>query len=175
MISVREIQSGDIEFISQYWLNAADAFLIGMGVDLAKMPSQEQWHHLLSTQLSQSYPEKQSYCTIWELDGHAVGHCNVNKIVFGDHGYMHLHLWQADARQRGIGTSLVKMSLPYFFENLQLKKVYCEPFALNPAPNKTLEKVGFQFIKSMVTIPGFLNFKQEVNVWELKKEQYLIS
>ena len=71
-----------------------------------------------------------------------------------------------------MGTQLVKMTLPYFFKNLQLKKLYCEAYALNLAPNKTLEKIGFTFIKKYTTTPGFLNFEQEVNKWELSYEQF---
>jgi hypothetical protein len=35
-LSVREIQPGDIDALADYWLNAEDAFLEGMGVDLKK-------------------------------------------------------------------------------------------------------------------------------------------
>jgi RimJ/RimL family protein N-acetyltransferase len=172
ILSVREIQKTDIEPITQYWLNADPAFLTGMGVDLAKMPSKEEWIKMLSAQLMQTYTEKKSYCTIWLVDKEPIGHCNVNKIKFGEEAYMHLHLWNTEFRKKGMGTELVKMSLPYFFENLELKKIYCEPYALNPAPNRTLEKAGFSFIKEYITIPGFLNFEQPVKCWQLTFEQY---
>ena len=173
MFAVREIQASDIELITNYWLGADDAFLTSMGVALDKMPSREQWHQMLASQLSQSYREKQSYCTIWEINGQAVGHCNVNKIKFGEEAYMHLHLWQPHTRQKGVGTTFVKMSLPYFFANLELEKVYSEPYSLNPGPNKTLGKVEFQLLRSVVTTPGWLNFEQEVNVWELSRDRFL--
>ena len=172
MFSVREIQAPDIEPITNYWLNSDDAFLTSMGVDLKKMPSREQWHQMLASQLTQAYTEKQSYCTIWEINGQAVGHCNINKIKFGEEAYLHLHLWQPNDRQKGVGTTFVKMSLPYFFTNLQLKRLYSEPYSLNPGPNKTLEKVGFQLLQTMVTTPGWLNFEQEVNLWALNLEEF---
>jgi RimJ/RimL family protein N-acetyltransferase len=171
-LSVREIQQTDIESITQYWLKADTAFLTGMGVDLSKMPSKEEWITMLTEQLTHSYPEKKSYCTIWQVDNEPIGHCNVNKIKFGEEAYMHLHVWNNEFRKKGMGAELVKMSLPYFFENLQLKKIYSEPYVLNPAPNKTLEKAGFRFIKEYITIPGFLNFEQPVNLWELTYEQF---
>ena len=174
LLSVRELQQSNIPLIINYWLTANDAFLIGMGVDLAKIPSREEWVTMLSTQLSQSYEEKKSYCIIWLVDDKPVGHCNVNNILFGEEAYMHLHLWQSDKRQKGIGAALVKMSLPYFFNNLQLKKIYCEPYALNPAPNKTLEKVGFTFIKEHLSIPGSFSFEQPAKLWELTYDQYKI-
>jgi RimJ/RimL family protein N-acetyltransferase len=167
LLSVREMQAADIEHIVQYWLSADPAFLQGMGVDLSKMPTQTQWIEMLTQQLSQSYQEKQSYCIVWERDGQPTGHSNVNKIVYGESAYMHLHLWNSAIRQKGMGTEFVKMALPWFFEKLHLKILYCEPYALNPAPNKTLEKIGFNFVQKYRTTPGFLNFEQEVNRWEL--------
>lgn len=171
-LSVRELQAGDIDAIAQYWLGADPAFLQSLGVDLEKMPAKAQWTNLLAQQLSQSYREKQSYCLIWQVDGRAVGHSNVNKITFGEGAYMHLHLWEAGVRKQGIGTALVKMTLPFFFNNLQLKKLYCEPYALNPAPNRTLEKIGFEFVKEYVTTPGWINFEQPVRLWELSYERF---
>lgn len=65
------------------------------------------------------------------------------------------------------------MTLPYFFNKLQLKRLYCEPYALNPAPNKTLEKVGFTFVKEHLTIPGSLNFEQPAKLWELTYNDFI--
>lgn len=172
-LSAREIEENDIDSIVQYWLNADELFLEGMGVDTAKMPQKEEWKKMLSEQLSQSYEEKKSYCTIWQIDDRAVGHSNINKIKFGEEAYMHLHLWDPDVRQKGTGTEFVKLSLPFFFRNYDLKKLYCEPYALNKAPNRTLAKVGFEFVKEHRTIPGFLNFEQQVNLWELTYERFL--
>ncbi|MGP8214462.1 MAG: GNAT family N-acetyltransferase [Bacteroidia bacterium] len=172
ILSVREIQEQDIIPITEYWLGSDPTFLHGMGVEVNKMPGKEEWNKILSEQLRQPYNKKQSYCIIWQVGNKAIGHSNTNKIIFGEEAYMHLHIWNAGKRKKGIGSSLVRMTLPYFFENLKLKKLYCEPSALNPAPNKTLEKVGFTFIKEYTTTPGWLNFEQEVNRWELRYEQY---
>lgn len=171
-LSVRELQESDIVLITQYWLGADPAFLQGMGADLSKMPSEEGWRKMLMEQLAQSIEEKKSYCIIWLIDGVAVGHSNANKIIFGEEAYMHLHLWKPLARQKGYGTALVRKTLPYFFHNLQLKKLFCEPYALNDAPNRTLEKVGFTFIKEYRVTPGWINFEQDVKRWELSREKF---
>lgn len=170
--SVRPLQSSDLDPLIDYWLNAEPAFLQGMGVDLDKMPARQQWVDMLSKQLTQSYEEKQSYCLIWEVDGQSVGHSNVSKIEFGSNAYMHLHLWRPVLRQQGLGAALVRLTLPYYFENLHLKTLFCEPYAHNPAPNKTLEKLGFTLLKTYVGTPGWLNFEQEVNLWEMTRQQF---
>ena len=171
-LSVRPLQASDLDRLIQYWTTAEPAFLQGMGVDLSKMPSREQWRDMLSHQLTQTFEEKQSYAIIWQVDGQPVGHSNVSKIEFGVQAYMHLHLWQSGLRQHGLGAELVRLTLPYYFENLQLQTLFCEPYAHNPAPNKTLEKVGFEFVKAYTGIPGWLNFEQEVNLWELTRERF---
>jgi RimJ/RimL family protein N-acetyltransferase len=107
------------------------------------------------------------------MDGLPIGHSNINKIVFGEEAFMHLHLWRPDIRQQGMGRNLVMQTLPFFFENYQLKTLYCEPYALNLAPNKTLEKIGFIFVKQYVTTPGWLNFEQPVNLWEMSRARYI--
>ena len=171
-LSAREIKSEDIATLIQYWIEADPAFLTGMGVDLAKMPKKEEFEKMLADQLELPYTEKKSYCIIWLVDDKPVGHSNINKIVFGKEAYMHLHLWNAPERKKGIGTALVQLTLPFFFENIKLQKLYCEPYALNPAPNKTMQKAGFQFVKKYITTPGWLNFEQEVNLWEMSYEDF---
>ena len=171
-LTVRELTEADIPPLTEYWLTASDEFLTGMGVDLSKMPAREQWHTMLNQQLQQAYTEKQSYGIIWLLDGIPIGHSNVNKIVFGEEAYMHLHIWDAVVRKMGFGTAFIKLTIPYFFKNLELKRLYCEPYALNPAPNRTLEKAGFQFLREYITIPGWLNFEQPVKLWVMSLENF---
>lgn len=172
-LEVRELEFKDIELLADYWLLSDPNYLEGMGVDLSKLPLREDLVTALRSQLDYSVEKKLSYALIWELNGKQIGHTNVNQIVFGKQAYMHLHLWNSAKRQKGLGVLLVRKSLPYFFENLNLKTLYCEPYSLNPAPNKILQKMGFEFVKTHVTIPGTLNFEQEVNLWKLTRENYL--
>lgn len=171
-IFVRELESKDIPLIANYWFTAEPDFLESMGADKYKLPDPANFTKMLSAQLNFPNEKKSAYALIWELDGKAVGHSNVNQIVFGKQATMHLHLWNNDNRKRGIGTTLVKKSLPFYFDNLNLEVLFCEPYALNPAPNNVLKKVGFEFVKKYTTIPGSINFEQEVNRWKLSKRQF---
>jgi RimJ/RimL family protein N-acetyltransferase len=166
-LSVREIEEADFDLVADYWLHSDAEFMKGMGVDISKIPRREEWHEMLGQQVKQSYTEKQSYCLVWLLDDIPVGHSNINKIVFGDLAYMHLHLWNSKHRRSGYGTRFVKLCLPLFFRNMQLKTIFSEPAAFNSGPNKTLEKAGFQFIKKYTCTPGWINTEQEVNLWKI--------
>jgi len=171
-LSVREIEEKDIGAIADYWLGADARYLQNMGADINKLPPRQEWTAMLGEQISSPMEEKQAYCIIWEADGQAVGHSNINKITFGQEAYMHLHLWGAGQRKQGMGSQLVHLTLPYFFENFKLQKLCCEIYVLNIAPNKALERAGFEFISNYTTIPGWINFEQQVSLWELSYEKF---
>jgi RimJ/RimL family protein N-acetyltransferase len=166
-LAVRELTVADIIPLLNYWYTATPEYLMSMGADINLLPKRKDFEASLKKQLETDYPYKQAYAIIWLMDGNAVGHCNVNKIDFGNEAHMHLHMWNPHSRKKGMGAELVKMSLPFFFKNLQLIKLICEPYSKNIAPNKTLAKAGFTFIKNYVTTPGALNFEQEVSRWEV--------
>lgn len=171
---VREIRLEEISLIADYWEQASSEHLLGMGADPTKMPPRDHFLTMLSGQLALPYDQKAALALIWLLEGQPVGHCNVNQIEFGEQASMHLHLWKPISRHRGLGTELVRKSIPIFFEKLNLKHLLCEPYALNPAPNKTLPKVGFTFVKRYTTIPGSINFEQEVNQWKLEQGEGIV-
>ncbi len=170
--NVREIEPKDIPHIADYWTLSDSDHMVGMGVDLDKLPTREGLTEMLIQQIASPYKNKESYALIWEIAGKAVGHCNINQIEYGKQAHMHLHLWSARTRKKGAGSALVKQSIPFFFKNFELETLYCEPYALNPAPNKTLPKIGFEFVKTLRTIPGASCFEQDVNQWILTKEEF---
>lgn len=170
-ISVRESTASDIEHIVDYFVNADALFLKGMGADKALLPERAHWIQKLQVEFSKPYEEKNYLYFIWMLDGKAIGHSNVNNIKFGESATMHLHLWERVKRKSGLGFQFIQLTIPHYFEKLQLKKIICEPYAENTAPNKTLKKLGFEFVRAYETIPGPISFQQVVNRYELKKEE----
>lgn len=171
-LAIRPLELNDISSITRYWTDSPPSFLQEMGVDLSKLPTYEQMNTMLQGQLALPIEQRRSNCVIWEHNGHAIGHSNTNPTTFGENAFMHLHLWQPANRVKGMGLTFVKLTLPWFFEQLQLKTLYSEPYALNPAPNKTLEKAGFELQKEYVTIPGSINFEQRVKRWVMTREKY---
>ena len=169
---VRDMMMSDAEFIANYWLNSDSDFLVSMGVDLEKLPPREGLISMLKQQVNTVDPEKASLAQILVIDGVPSGHCNVNEIEFGVEAKVHLHIWNAKDRKSGIGTEMVKKSIPVFFERLKIKTLSCEPAANNPAPNRTLLKLGVEFVKKHVVVPGSLCFKQEANLYRLTKDSF---
>lgn len=172
IMEIRLLTKNDIDFIADYWLKSDKEFLINMGVDLSKLPTREGLTKMLQTQIQLPDSEKSSLALILYVDNKPLGHCNVNNIVYGQEASMHLHLWNKSDRRKGLGTQMVIASLPVFFDRLQLKTIWSEPYSKNPSPNRTLKNIGFELVKRYVTIPGSLNFEQEVNQWKMTKEKF---
>ncbi len=152
-----------------YFLHADEPYLRGMGVDANKLPDRATWLDRLLPDLTRPDSQKQTFYLGWDYDGTRVGHCNMNPLIYGDHAYVHLHLWDPSLRRAGLGTELFRRSVQIFFQRLALQRLYCQPYAHNPAPNRILIKVGFRFIKSYRTVPGLINFEQEVNQYVMER------
>lgn len=166
ILNVRELKQTDIPLLLDYWFNSGEEYLKSMGVDITKLPTPDDFAAGLNAQLSLPYPAKKAYALIWECNGMPIGHTNLNPVEYGNEAYMHLHIWQPGSRYSGMGTQLVERSLPLYFKNMKLKKLYCQPYALNPAPHRVLQKAGFSFVKEYTTTPGYIAFEQPVILWQ---------
>lgn len=171
-ISVREFKETDIPLIVDYFINANKEFLKGMGADKSKLPSRDLWIQKLRSDYQQPHSQKEFYYIIWLMNDQPIGHSNINQIQFGKLATMHLHLWKPTLRKSGLGMEYLQQTIPYFFKNFKLQKLICEPYAKNPAPNRVLHKMGFNFIKAYETTPGWINFKQIVNRYEMSRSTY---
>lgn len=171
-ISVREIQKDELHFIVDYFSNADTSYLLAMGADKRKMLDRKEWMLKLANDFDKPIAEKEFYYLLWLVDDKPVGHSNINKIIFGQSAYMHLHMWVGNKRQKGLGSQFVEKCVAIYFITFQLQKLICEPYAENPAPHKVIEKMGFEFIKTYETIPGWISFKQFVNRYELSRASF---
>ncbi|NEO14915.1 MULTISPECIES: GNAT family protein [unclassified Moorena] len=171
--SIREFEASDIDLMIHYFLNADHEFLRGMGVEPSKLPNSDKWRQILLEDFERPVEHSRLYYLIWEIDDTPVGHSNLNKIIYAQEAFMHLHLWQPEKRRSGNGTYFINESIYCYFTKFHLQNLFCEPYALNPAPNKTLPKAGFELVKTYETTPGLINFNQTVNRWILTKEKWL--
>jgi len=162
--------AADYEGVLDYFLGADEHFLRGMGVDPKRLPQRAAWLERLLPDLERPDEQKQTFYLGWDCDGCRVGHCNVNPLVYGDHAYVHLHLWDPQARKAGLGTELLRRSVEVFLRRFALRRLYCEPYAENPAPNRVVAKAGFRFVKRYRTTPGLINSEQEVNRYVMEHD-----
>jgi RimJ/RimL family protein N-acetyltransferase len=161
----------EYEQMVDYFTQSTDEFLRGMGIDPAKLPAREDWLEEVWEDHHRPGREKDRFYLAWIYEDELVGHSSINKIQWGEEGSIHLHLWKPELRRIGIGSEFFRRSISHFFKVLRLKKIYCEPYAENPGPNKVLSGLGFTLVKTWKTIPGKTCFEQNVNRWELSGTQ----
>jgi len=170
--SVREMKESDIKYIVDYFVDADPGYLKSMGADKDKLPNRTEWIAKLKGELNKPIKEKEFYYIIWQIEGEPFGHSNINNIEYGKNATMHLHIWKSEKRRSGNGLGFLKKTIPFYFENFEIEKLICEPYALNHAPTKVLEKVGFEFIKEYDTTPGRISFFQPVKRYEMSRERF---
>ncbi len=152
-----------------YFHNAPDPYLRSLGVDRASLPTPAAWRSTYTADWALPMQERKGLALLWQLDGRAVGFSSSDRIVFGVEAYMHLHLLEADNRQKGLGSEFVKKSAEYYFRVLQLERLLCEPNAFNIAPNRTLQRAGFRYVLTHETQPGPINFFQATTRWVMDR------
>ena len=152
-----------------YFLRADESFLVGMGVDRARLPTSEAWLHAVLEDHERPDENKDRLYVAWLYEGVQVGHSSVDRITVGEEAFFHLHLWRSDLRQAGLGIAFCRKSIALYFERLRLTRLWCEPYAENPAPNRTALKLGFEFVRRYRTVPGPISFEQDVNLYRLDR------
>jgi len=163
------MQLSDTDVIIDYFHSASPEFLNTLGIDPSRLPERARWKAIFERLFALPIEERNFFAIVWELDGKLAGWSSADKIVFGQEAYMHLHILEPERRQSGNGTFFVKESAKIYFDTLRIARLFCEPYALNVAPNRTLQAAGFKYVKTHETVPGPLNFHQPVTRWMLER------
>lgn len=165
---VREMALDEVDLVIDYFHGSTPEHLETLGVAPTRLPTRKEWRALYVAEYGKAAQERSTLLVIWELDGVAVGFSSANKIIYGDQAHMHLHIVDPQHRRSGIGSACVRETAEVYFNALALRLLFCEPNAFNVAPNRTLQSVGFRYVKTYKTVPGPLNYHQSVTRWVLE-------
>jgi len=169
---VREMTIDEIDIRIDYFLSSSTEHLELMGVERTNLPSKENWLKTFQENIEVPIRERTRVDLIWMLNGSPIGMSSLDNIQYAQEAYMHLHIFDASKRLSGLGSNAVTLSTSFYFNELQLKHIYCQPNAFNTAPNRTLQKAGFKFVKTYMTIPGPMNNHQAVTLWKIDNPAY---
>ena len=152
-----------------YFHGATPEHLEMLGVDPTRLPAPAAWRERYQREFDLPIERRSTFIVIWLDEGRPFGFSTTDKIVFGERANMHLHVVAPERRNRGAGAECVRQSVEIYFETLRLKRLFCEPNAFNVAPNRTLQKAGFKYLKTHMTVPGPLNYHQAVTRWVIER------
>lgn len=168
-LTVRPMTLEETGLIVDYFHDATPEHLDMMGVDPTRLPPRETMRQAYARDFARPIPERAGFLVIWLDADRPVGFSTTNKIIYGEQANMHLHVIDSARRNSGIGAACVRRSVEIYFDTLQLKRLFCEPNAFNTAPNRTLQKAGFKYLKTYMTVPGAINFRQPVTRWVIER------
>jgi len=168
-LTVREMATSEFDIVVDYFLGATSEYLETLGVDPSRLPSREGWRERFERESARPIEQRGWMIVAWLLDGQPVGFSSSDKITYGEQAHMHLHVTDAERRNQGVGAECVRRSADIYFERLKLKRLFCEPNAFNVAPNRALQKAGFKYLKTHMTVPGPLNYHQAVTRWMMER------
>ena len=166
-LDVRQMTLAETGLIIDYFHRAEPEYLDGLGVDPTRLPPRAVWQARYREEFDRPFEERSSFLVIWALGRTPIGFSTADKITFGERANMHLHLVEPGRRRQGLGAECVRRSVVIYFEALRLTRLFCEPYAFNVAPNRTLQRAGFTYLKTYMTVPGPLNYRQAVNRWSI--------
>jgi RimJ/RimL family protein N-acetyltransferase len=168
-LTVREMVSSEVDVVIEYFQNSTPEHLELLGVDPTRLPPLESWRERMRHECTLPIDQRARLLVVWLSGDRPVGFSIADKIAFGEQANMHLHVTDAERRHQGIGLECVRRSIDIYFDRLKLKRLFCEPNAFNVAPNRTLQKAGFKYLKTHMTVPGPFNFHQAVTRWVMER------
>jgi RimJ/RimL family protein N-acetyltransferase len=168
-LTVREMMVEEVSLIIDYFHHSTAEYLETLGVDPTRLPSPGAWRDRYVLEDKLPIDQRTALAVIWLSDDRPIGFSTSDKIVYGERANMHLHIVDPENRRCGVGVEGVRRSGEIYFERLKLRSLFCEPNAFNVAPNRTLQKAGFKYVKTHMTVPGLLNYHQPVTRWAMER------
>jgi RimJ/RimL family protein N-acetyltransferase len=168
-LTVREMMDSEIDLIIGYFQRSTPEHLEILGVDPTRLPALESWRERLRRECTLPIEQRSVVLVIWLLDDQPIGFSTSDKIRYREQAHMHLHVTEPERRNQGLGVECVRRTVAIYFDRLKLKRIFCEPNAFNVPPNRTLQKAGFKYLKTHMTVPGPLNFHQAVTRWVMER------
>jgi RimJ/RimL family protein N-acetyltransferase len=163
------MELADMGLRIDYFHDADDETLELLGVGRDRLPSRADWLAAYEEDFRRPLAERRGYGVIWELDRAAIGFSTAEPIEFGHQAHMHLHILRPEMRRRGLGTELVRLTARHYFEVLELERIFCQPNALNEAPNRALQAAGFRYVRTHEVAPTPINPPQLTTLWVLER------
>src|SRR4051812_39495476 len=166
---VREMELAEVDLIIDYFHSATSGHLEILGVDPTRLPSPDRWREHYAADYARPHAKRSALLVLWELDGAPLGFSTAEKIRFGEQANSPLPTAEPQLRRAGYGSECVRRTAAIYFDVLEIKRPFCEPNAFNVAPNRTLARAGFTYVKTHMTVPGPLNYHQAVTRWVLER------
>lgn len=173
LISVRDLTEADIPMVLGYWFHSPPGFIEGMGVDLAKMPTEPIMEKNLREKVAanRSLSASKLNALVIMHGQTPIGLHTINPLIEGDYGIFHAHIIDPKFRGRGIGLQSYPKACRIFLERFDLKKIVFKTPLRNVGAIRVKEKLGIRQIGEEVIGFSIIRDGTPAKVFEWTREE----
>ena len=136
---LRELTSGDIQAIVDYWLGSSDEYLTFMGVDRERLGTVDDIHARFSNSIRTGDRDQRTIAFGITLHERLVGYTLLNRYS-EDVNYSHWHIIEPDLRARGVSTALYPHRIKAYFDAAPISRLIHQTRTRNVGVNRMLDK-----------------------------------
>ena len=170
-ISVRDLSEEDVPHIINYWFYSPKGFIEAMGVDLAKLPTEDEMAMSLYEKIKTNKNSSNSKlnAVVICFQGEPIGFHTIFPLVESDYGIFHAHIWNPAFRGKGIALCSYPKACQVFFERFGLRKILFKTPIQNIGAIRVKEKLGIPCIGQEAINFGIIKNGTVAKVFELTR------
>lgn len=170
---LRDLSESDIPLVLDYWFRSSPGFIESMGVDLKKLPKEQEMALNLTEKCRENakLPTSKLNALIISYQGQPIGVHTLFPFTEGDFGIFHAHIWKPEMRQQGLAKFTYPRACLEFINRFNLNRILFKTPVQNIGAIKVKEKLGIRSIGEEVI--GFSIIKEGTNakVFELTRNE----
>jgi RimJ/RimL family protein N-acetyltransferase len=135
----RDLTEADLEFIVRYWFDSGDDYLTFMGIDKARLGSEDDTRARFRRAIRTGDPDQPSMAFAITLDGRFVGYTLLNRYS-RERNFSHWHLTDPVTRKTGISTALYPHRIALYCDVCDMDRLTHQTRPRNIGVNRMLDK-----------------------------------
>lgn len=173
LTDVRDLTEEDIPQVIKYWHHSPTGFIEAIGVDLNKLPPEDELNKNLVDKCKANQALKFSKLNALTItsDGKPVGAHTINPLHEGDYGIFHAHLWDPEMRKKGVAMVSYPKACHIFMDRFNLKRILFKTPVQNIGSLRVKEKLGIRQIGEEIIGFGIVRDGTLAKVFELTRQE----
>lgn len=175
LVKVRDLGAADVDMITNYWFHSPAGFIERMGVDLKKMPTEEEMRKALLEKISTNSALSHSKINalVITYDEKPVGFHTLFPFVEGESGVFHAHVSDEKMRGQGLGLVSYVKACRVFIDRFNLHRILFKTPMQNLGAIRVKEKLGIRHIGEEIIEFGVIQDGTKAKVFELTRAEVL--
>lgn len=147
-VALRDLRESDIPLILGYWFHSPPGYIASMGVDVSKMPSEDEMRKSLRNKVktNRRLLHSKLNALVILVNREPIGFHTLTSVKEGDSGIFHAHICKKELRGQGIGLQSYPEACRIFMERFDLQKIHFKTPLQNIGAIRVKEKLGIRCV-----------------------------